>query len=38
MYVHIIPRKVGDFLHNDEIYKLIEKYDEEFIERYKALF
>ncbi len=28
LHVHIIPRRKGDFKNNDDIYPLIEKFDE----------
>ena len=29
LHVHIIPRKPGDFKNNDDIYPLLEAFDEE---------
>ena len=29
IHVHIIPRKVGDFKNNDDIYPLLEGFDDE---------
>lgn len=29
LHVHIIPRKAGDFKNNDDIYPLLEQFDDE---------
>jgi diadenosine tetraphosphate (Ap4A) HIT family hydrolase len=30
LHVHIIPRKPGDFKHNDDIYPILEAFDDEY--------
>ncbi|EGR30371.1 hypothetical protein IMG5_133660 [Ichthyophthirius multifiliis] len=35
IYVHIIPRRKGDYQKNDDIYFVLENYDKEFAKQYQ---
>lgn len=33
MHVHIIPRRPGDFKNNDDIYALLETFDDDYVNK-----